>query len=48
MKVMSIRSLDCGVHLSHICTQVGDIVTVVPGTTERERRIEERGTTFWM
>jgi hypothetical protein len=24
MKVMSIRSLDCGVHLSHICTQVGD------------------------
>jgi hypothetical protein len=24
------------------------LVTVVPGTTERERRIEERGTAFWM
>jgi hypothetical protein len=24
MKVMSIRSLDCGVHLAHICIQVED------------------------
>jgi hypothetical protein len=27
---------------------VWNIVTAVPGTTERERWIEERGTSFWM